>query len=174
MKKHGDSGGATYKNLMANLDKVKNVVTVQKDDKITVDEVTVTVLNDCLEYSHNYGNNTTVVFRVDTLGESVLMLGDAGIELGEWLVKNNPDGISDCALVQSAHHGQNGTNKAFYEFIDSKIWLVPAPDWLWYGRNADYKFFTNTSLSIKETREWIRDLRVVKKYVSKDGLMKIV
>lgn len=173
-------GGETvtrwYDDIMNNIYKIGNVVVMERGTTVTVDDVTFTALNSTMNISHNWGNNTTIAVRMSTPGEDVLFLGDAGYELGEWLVQNEPEGISGCAIVQVAHHGQNGCNQAFYQFINSKIWLVPAPNWLWYCAAYDntgtFKYYLSGEKTY-EIREWLRELEVVYTYVAKDGLTAI-
>ncbi len=161
------------KNLRANINKVGTVHTTQAGQIIELDSgINLEILNTWQAYTNNFGNNTTVVVRLNTPAEDVLFLGDAGVELGEYLLGIEAN-VRGCAIVQLAHHGQNGVNKAFYRAIGSKIWLYSCPEWLWTG-NVDFKYFTNASLDIENVREWSRDLNVIYKLISKDGLQKIV
>lgn len=158
---------------------VENFIRMKKDEVIEIDDnVKITVLNEMMQYSNNWGNNTNVCLRMDTFdgekqGESVLFTGDSGIEVGDWLLENNPGGIKDCAIVTAAHHGQNGTSKAFYEVVAADMWLVPAPTWLWYGASAKGTYFIDNSFDTANVRSWIRDLEVARTYIAKDGIVAI-
>lgn len=158
---------------------VDNFIRMKKDEVIAIDDnVKIEVLNEMMQYSNNWGNNTNVCLRMDTFdgdtkGESVLFTGDSGIEVGEWLLENNLNGIKDCAIVTAAHHGQNGTSKEFYEAVNADMWLVPAPTWLWYGASAKGTYFIDNSFDTANVRSWIRDLEVVKTLIAKDGIVAI-
>ena len=177
---HKDGPSKFYNELMLHKDKVDNFVTMNMGDVIEVDaNVSVTVLNEMMHFGNNWGNNTNVCVRMDTKdgetkGESVLFTGDSGIEVGDWLLNNNLEGISNCAIVTAAHHGQAGTSKAFYQAVNSDIWLVPAPTWLWYGsgvKNSKYSY--HIAYDTHNVRNWIRDLEVARTYIAKDGIVAI-
>lgn len=120
--------------IAAHPEKVLNVHTPGKGDSYTFGSLTVKSLNDPdYETLVNTANNTTVVYKLETPGESLLMLGDLG-ESGEKFIQD-PEfvkEIRDCRVVQMAHHGQNGVSDKFYSLIDDiKVCLYPAPYWLY-------------------------------------------
>ena len=100
-----------------NPQKVKNVIKPHYKDEYKLGEyVTMKVLNNAwyTERDGNYGNNSGIMFKMETPGESVLFTGDMGdrgdVYLNdEWTRKE----IESCTLIQMAHHGQNGTSDAF-------------------------------------------------------------
>ncbi len=113
---------------------------------------------------HNRCNNSSLVFRLDLGGRSVLFTGDCGEEAGEKILRLwGGSGILRCAICQMAHHGQNGCGRAFYEAVAPKICLWPTPSWLWTndGGRGPYRTL--------ETRGWMEALDVTEHYVSKDG-----
>lgn len=118
-----------------NPDKVKNVVTTKKGDEYHFGEyLTVKALNDP-DYTTtiNTGNNTTVVYKVETPKEDILFLGDLGESGDKYL--QDPYFVREmrsCGVVQMAHHGQNGVSDKFYQVMDEiKVCLYPAPLWLY-------------------------------------------
>lgn len=121
--------------LRAHPEKVKNIITTKKGDEYTFGEyLKIKVLNDPDYLTQiNSGNNTSVVFKAETPGEDILFLGDLG-ETGDTYLQD-PYFVREmrsCAVVQMAHHGQNGVSDRFYEVMDNiKVCLYPAPQWLY-------------------------------------------
>ena len=121
----------------------------------------------------DFGNNTTSVFRMTTMGQSVLFLGDAaepeGLMLKYFHDKNTENSNNYFSLksdiVQMAHHGQNAVPKSVYVAIDPDIALWPTPDWV-------YNPSSSSSLTTEYTKKWMSELGVTN-YISKDGLKKI-
>ena len=107
-------------------------------------------------------NNSSLVFRMDLGGKSVMFTGDCGVEAGEKVLRNwQSSGLLKCDVCQMSHHGQNGCDKPFYEAVDPDICLWPTPSWVWDNRNGNLKTL--------EVRAWIEELGVKENYVSKDG-----
>lgn len=144
---------------------------------VKIDDVNIKILNDQMNFTNNYGNETNVNFRMDTgvladgtvTGESVLFLGDSGIGCGSWLVNNCLADIQGCTIVQAAHHGQNGVSEATYNQIKGEIYLYCAPIWLWdCGSNGIGSGTYNTLVE----RNWQRKMgTVVKTYNMANGLV---
>lgn len=139
-------------------------VQVQQGDVFTFDggKVRVPVLRVPDEaITRNPINNSSIVFRFETDGKSILFLGDLGIEGGNQLMELYPDGLR-ADFVQMAHHGQNGVTKACYEAIRPTYCLWPTPSWLWENRGPagyDTGIF-NTVV----TRGWISEMHCVKRH----------
>ena len=115
-------------------EKVKNVVTTKAGDVFTYGSMTMKVLNDgYFGPGVNPGNDSSVVFKMETPKESVLFCGDLGVRGDVYL--NDPafaEEIGSCRVVQLGHHGQNGCTEKFYRAIDDiKVCLYCAPDWLY-------------------------------------------
>ena len=109
-------------------------------------------------------NNSSLVFRMDLGGKSALFTGDCGVEAGRKIVRLWKDtGLLDCDIVQMAHHGQNGCDRAFYEAVKPEICLWPTPSWLWTNIDGTGPFRT------LETRMWMEEIGVKENYVMKDG-----
>ena len=135
--------------------------------------VTIKALNDFdPAITRNAINNSSICFRIDVAGKSILILGDLGVEGGERLIKMQGKEVLDCDVVQMAHHGQNGVAKSFYEVATPTICLWPTPDWLWDnqppGKGPD-----SGPWKTLQTRAWMNELGVTEHYVSKDGLIKL-
>ena len=162
-----------FKDLVKNNpQKVKNVVTPHYKDEYKLGEyVTMKVLNDAwyTERDGNYGNNSGIMFKMDTPGESVLFTGDMGDRgdvylKDEWTKKE----IESCTIIQMAHHGQHGTSDSFYNAIkDIKVCLYPAVDWVYNNDNGSG--FNTADLDSLHTRDLMRERGVMKIYTSGMG-----
>ncbi len=121
----------------------------------------------------DFGNNTSTVFRLTTMGQSAIFLGDAAEPAGLMLkyfhdqnaANSNKYFSLKSDIVQMAHHGQNAVPKSVYVAIAPKIALWPAPDWV-------YTPSSSSELTTNYTKQWMSELGVTN-YVSKDGLKKI-
>lgn len=105
-------------------------------------------------------NNSTTVFRVETDGKSVLILGDLGARAGLQLLENTAPALIKADYVQMAHHGQNGVTREVYEAIRPDYCLWPTPSWLWdnQGPGGYDTGIYNTVV----TRGWISAMHCVK------------
>lgn len=155
-----------------NPQKVKKVIKPHYKDEYKLGEyVTMKVLNDAwyTERDINYGNNTGIMFKMDTPGESVLFTGDMGSRgdvylKDEWTKKE----IESCTVIQMAHHGQNGTSDAFYNTIkDIKVCLYPAVDWIYNNDNGSG--FNTSSLDSLHIRDLMRERGVMNIYTTGMG-----
>lgn len=137
--------------------------TVAKGDVITVDEATVTVLNNRYEPSvvgERDGNDASIAYRMMVNGVSILFLGDMQTAGGQWLVQETGGNLKS-DIVQMAHHGQNGVSEAVYQAINPTICLWPTPGWLWNNTSGNYL--------TPETKSWMNKLNVQRHYCTKDG-----
>ena len=96
-------------------------------------------------------NNSSVVYRVGTRGESVLFLGDMGVAGETALLAEFPEELK-CPVVQMAHHGQQGVDRAFYEHVSPQVLLWPTPLWLW-NNDIGGGYGTGPYKTL-ETRSW--------------------
>lgn len=113
--------------------KVGSVVTPKKGDEVVIGNVKMKVLNNAYFGNSNTINNSSVVYKLETSGESVLFLGDLG-DYGDTLLNDSyfVEEMKTCTVIQMAHHGQAGTTDKFYRAInDIRICLYPAPAWLY-------------------------------------------
>ena len=150
-----------------NPQKAKNVIKPHYKDEYKLGEyVTMKVLNNAwyTERNGNYGNNSGIMFKMETPGESVLFTGDMGDLNDEWTGKE----IESCTLIQMAHHGQNGTSDAFYNAIkDIKVCLYPAVDWIYNNDNGSG--FNTANLDSLHIRDLMRERGVMNIYTSGMG-----
>lgn len=131
----------------------------QVGDKIEVDNVTFDILQIPNEkMTANPINNSSMIFRMTAEGQTVMFLGDAGVEAGSSLIRTYGDALKS-DFVQMAHHGQAGVNKAAYAKIDPKVCLWPIPSWVWENNNKIYQ--------THNTQKWVfEDLAVKHHYIS--------
>ena len=145
---------------------------LKKGDLLSFDDVTVKVLRVFHpEITHNFLNNSSTVYRIETPETSILILGDLGTEGGEELLADCPLADLQADYTQMAHHGQHGVSKAFYDSIRPKRCIWAAPAWLW-DNNAGNGFDTGPWETVR-TREWMEELGVKEHFVQKDGMRKI-
>lgn len=139
---------------------VGEVVKIGEGDCFSYGKMIFKTLNDAYFGSSNYMNDASVVIKLETPGENVLFLGDLGVRGDDYLL--NPtfvEEISDCAIVQMAHHGQNGTTQKFYQACSSmKIALYCAPKWL-YNNDAGGGIGSGEWNTL-HVRQWLRDMDV--------------
>lgn len=117
--------------------------------------------------TYNRANNSSLVWRMEACGQSVLFLGDLGVEGGNDVMEKVDASLIRADIVQMAHHGQHGVTKQFYTIVSPKACLWPTPHWLW---DNDFGEGFNTQIFITvETRQWMQDLNVKHHIVAKDG-----
>lgn len=103
-------------------------------------------------------NPSSVVYRVETRGESILFLGDMDWRAEEKILAEFPHEIR-CNVVQMAHHGQQGVTEKFYRAVSPKVCFWPTPEWLW---NNDIGGGYGTGpFHTLETRSWMEKLGTV-------------
>lgn len=148
-------------------------------DVLVCDDLTIEVLRVYNpEFTHNFVNNSSTVYKITGTQASVLILGDLGVEGGEELMRMYPDedgyaaehtprAVLFCDYTQMAHHGQNGVSRACYEHIAPRACLWAAPDWLWDNNNGTG--FDCGPWNTVRTREWMEALGVETHLIEKDG-----
>lgn len=135
--------------------------------------LTIKCLNDFdPEITHNAINNSTICFRLDVAGKSILILGDLGVEGGRRLAKMQAPEVLKCDFCQMAHHGQNGVDRDFYEIVKPTVCLWPTPNWLWHVDSG--KGYGSGPWATLEVRAWMDQLEAQKHFVMKDGLIKLL
>lgn len=145
--------------------KVKNVITPHKTDNFVLDEyMNVKILNDAYFYSHNnMGNDSSIVFKLETPGASIAFLGDMSYFYGDTLIKDQYfyDEISTCEVIQMGHHGQGGCSEYFYKQCKAmKICLYPSASWVFDARNSEADAFGSNGLATMPTRNWVREIGI--------------
>ena len=149
--------------LEGNPGRVNRIATPKKNDVIVIDEsLTVKVLNDAwFGNESNLGNDSSVVYKVETAGENIVFLGDLAAH-GDTLLRDQYfyDESRSCTVIQMAHHGQRGVSDDFYRRIDHiKICLYPGPQWL-FDADTDGGINSETTLFTMHTRDLMRELGV--------------
>lgn len=141
-------------------------------DEFLFDDVRVTVLRVYNpNITSNFCNNSSAVFRIENQRHSFLILGDLGVEGGKEVIKTCKKESLQADYTQMAHHGQNGVNRAFYEYIQPKACLWCTPQWLW-DNDAGEGFDTGPWATVS-TRTWLREMGVTRHFIAKDGTQKI-
>ena len=118
----------------------------------------------------NVVNNISMIFRLTVENQTVLFLGDSGVEQGNELLKMHGDNLKS-DMVQMSHHGQNGVSKEVYEAINPSACLWPTPKWLY--ENDSGGGYNSGPWKTLEVREWMEELGVKHHYVDMDGLHEI-
>ena len=133
------------------------VVASEKGVEMKVGQFRITPLSDGSAVGERL-NSSSVVYRVDTRGDSVLFLGDMDWVAEDKILEEFPDKIK-CPVVQVAHHGQHGVTEKFYQAVQPKVALWCTPEWLW--NNDIGTGFNKGPFATLETREWLRKLGTV-------------
>ena len=109
------------------------------------------------DYSDRKGsedlNETSLVMRAWVEGQSILFLNDLGgfnsdRSSGARLVNTYGEKLKS-DIVQMAHHGQKGSQKALYDLVDAKVHLWPTPAFVWN--------YPSTYTQLVEVRRWVND-----------------
>ena len=117
-------------------------------------------------FTMNAVNNSSIVIRMTLAGQTVLFLGDLGVEGGKKLVEMYGDGLrSD--FVEMAHHGQNGVEKDVYAAVAPKACFWCTPQWLW-DNDAGLGYNTHEWKTII-VQGWMKELGVEHHFANKDG-----
>ena len=136
--------------------------TITAGENIKCGEISIEVLKDARDYENyvkgNEINDSSAVFKVHFPNRDVLFLGDLGWDGGADLLKEIPNEKLRCGIVQMAHHGQNGVDRAFYEVVQPEICLYCAPDWLWDCDTGGGK--GSGPWKTLEVRRWMEELGV--------------
>lgn len=150
---------------------VEKVITPKKGDCFSFGSLKIKVLNDAdLTGTDDFVNNSTVVYKAETPGESVLFFGDLASH-GSALIKD-PDFLREmrtCTIVQMAHHGQDGVGDDVYRAFDRiRICLYPAAKWL-YDVDAGVGIYGKDIYETLNTRALMREIGVLRSYPAKNG-----
>jgi len=116
--------------------------------------------------TENASNNASAVFRMTLGGQTVLFLGDLGVEAGGKLLKMYGDQLKS-DFVEMAHHGQNGVERDVYQAIHPSACLWCTPEWLW-NNDAGQGYNTHIWQTVI-VRGWMEELGVKHHFVNKDG-----
>lgn len=116
-------------------------------------------------------NNSSIAFKVSDSTKSVLFTGDLGAEGGEKALKGPMADKLHADYIQMSHHGQTGTNEAFYQHVGARFCLWPTPKWLWDNDNGGGK--GSGPWKTLEVRAWMDKLPIEKHFIMHEGLQEI-
>ena len=125
---------------------VINAESVKEGLTITIDGIDFKVLQtyDLVDDDQVNGNSLIIkVVASNGKGKSCLFLNDASEISGARFLRTYDD--VKCDIVQMAHHGQAGVEKAVYDAVGASLRLWPTPSWVW-GNAVKFK--------IGEVRSW--------------------
>lgn len=121
--------------------------------------MTVEVIKDSTGYEKYHSiNDSSVILRAHFPKRDVLFLGDLAANSGRDFLEVCDHAQLRCDIVQMAHHGQGGVDRAFYEVVQPKLCLYTAPDWLWDNNSGGGK--GSGPWATLKTRQWMEDLGV--------------
>lgn len=145
------------------------VTTVHTGDCFDCGGLSIAVLSDPSYYEsiESEINASTVVWKVKYPNRDVLFLGDLNVEGQIELLRHVDASRLRCDVVQTAHHGQHGVDRSFYELIRPKVCLWTAPLWLW--NNDKGNGFNTGPYETVATRRWMEELGVKENYPICDG-----
>ena len=104
-------------------------------------DVKVTVMNAPFYADRATFNNSSVAYKVETGGRTMLFLGDLSREGAAALLAATPDkSVLKADILQMAHHGSgiDGAGDELYSLIRPSVCLWPTPTWMWNAENDGY------------------------------------
>lgn len=153
--------------VLSNQEIKNKVKEPQLNENIQIDNLNVEILGiKNPEITDNPGNEQSMILKINTGKNTLLILGDIGEKGSKKLIDNQKDKLKS-DIVQMSHHGQAGATEELYKIVEPKICMWPTPDWLW-DNNSGEGIGTGPWKTL-ETRSWIEKLLVRKNYVAKDG-----
>lgn len=109
-------------------------------------------------------NNSSVVFRFEINGKSILFLGDLSIAGGRELLERVPRELIKSDYVQMSHHGQKGVEKCVYEVIAPKYAMWCNPEWMWNNRADKIGDYDTGKMKTVIVRGWMSEIGTVKRH----------
>lgn len=150
-------------------DRIKSkLIEVNKGETIEVGNLKIKVLevkNPEFTQSEYMINNQSMIFKIIGKRNTVLILGDCGIQESNKLLKDYTQEELKADICQIAHHGQAGATKDLYKAINPKVCLWPTTEWIWNN--------TNGNLKTEETRKWIEELNVEQNILAFEGIQQV-
>ena len=140
---------------------------IGRGTEIRLADVNIRVLNNRGTYTSNGVNNSSLVYKINVSGVSILILGDLAYDGGKDLLKICTANELKSNIVQMAHHGQQGVDQDVYARIAPTTCLWPTPAWLWNNDNGGG--LGSGPWGTLETRRWMEALGVKENYSLKDG-----
>ena len=141
----------------------EKVQVINEGDVFNIGAAKITVLYN-FDPAFEIVNDSSLIFRMDLGGKSIMFTGDAYVTSGNKVLAN-PEytELLDCDICKMSHHGQAGVTKEFYEAVDPEICLWPTPSWVWNNSHE------SIVLQTPEVRAWIEEIGVEKNYISWQG-----
>lgn len=140
---------------------------IGRGTEIDIDDVHIRVLNNRGTYTYNGVNNSSLVYKINVSGQSILILGDLAYDGGKDLIKTCTVAELKSDIVQMAHHGQQGVDQDAYALIAPTTCLWPTPAWLWNNDNGGG--VGSGPWGTLTTRAWMDALGVKDNRSLKDG-----
>ena len=139
----------------------EKVQVLSDGDTFSIGAADITVLY-TFDPEYTNVNDSSLIFRMELGGKSVLFTGDAAVSAGNKVLAN-PEykALLKSDICKMSHHGQDGVSQEFYEAVAPEICLWPTPSWVWDNRNGN--------LQTLEVRAWIEELGVEKNYLAWEG-----
>lgn len=79
------------------------------------------------QYSYDYINDGSMMFKVTNKEESMLFCADVGVSVSDYLLEYWGEKIN-VDYIQMGHHGYGGLNDSFYQMASPKVVFFDAPD----------------------------------------------
>lgn len=140
---------------------------IGRGTEIDIDDVHIRVLNNRGTYTYNGVNNSSLVYKINVSGQSILILGDLAYDGGKDLIKTCTAAELKSDIVQMAHHGQQGVDQDAYALMAPTTCLWPTPVWLWNNDNGGG--VGSGPWGTLTTRAWLDALGVKDNRSLKDG-----
>ena len=141
--------------------------TLKENDTLDFGEIKFKVLYTAdFTITTNFINNTSTVLKMFADGQTMIFLGDLGIEGGNLLLEWHYD-ETQSDFVEMAHHGQNGVTFDVYKAINPKVCFWDTPLWLW--NNDAGKGYNTHNWQTVIVQGWMNELGVKHHFVTKDG-----
>lgn len=97
------------------------------------------------QFSKDYVNDGSMMFKVTNQEESMLFCADVGIDMSSYLVNRWQEHLK-ADYLQMAHHGYGGLEDYFYQTVAPKIAFFDAPEQMMFDQTGKYDNPENMSL----------------------------
>ncbi|MCQ2414265.1 MAG: MBL fold metallo-hydrolase [Clostridia bacterium] len=142
-----------------------------------VDAEIICTYEDVFPLAHADGNDTSMSFILKVGEQKILFLGDSEASESVTMETTLPEDVLKCDILQFAHHGYEGCNKALYVKADPTVVLWPMNVVGWQGKESYSKTPDNvisTWYRKLSANKYIWDSTSVKKIIlSGEGTQKI-
>ncbi len=136
-----------YKRFLA-LD-IENLEYVSIGDSFELFDLRFDILNAFGEhveqFSRDYLNDGSMMFKVTHETESILFCADVGINASTYLMNYGPE-VLKADYMQMAHHGYGGLDDSFYRMVSPKVALFDAPEQMMFDETGRFDNPQNMTL----------------------------